>query len=95
MTIHNLKAALLRNIKQTPWYAEVKSQLAPAQRDELLHIAADTDQEFMLVRTDEHDKGKFLYAIVPVGLDDVWMNAFKTKRAALRLCKDMAWTLVK
>ena len=78
--------------KQTPkekiaWQRRV-DRMPPVARDEVITCGAHRQPVTIT------NNGR-LHVIHPPKLADVWLDAFKTKAEAVKLCRAMGWKVVK
>jgi hypothetical protein len=83
--LKELKEMKINKIHKTPWAKEFKKE-DPSIYDEAIEYASDKSITFYIYQSDE--TGKKVWSINHKGF---WMNAFKTQKEAVELCKTMRW----
>jgi hypothetical protein len=82
----------MRELKKTEWAKEFKTDNS-VEYDHALDLASGENVCVKVVHTNE--AGKWEWAIFPVENTEFWFMAYRTKRDALALCKEMGWKVVK
>jgi hypothetical protein len=84
----------MKNIKNSKWAKEFKKD-CPTAYNEAIKLAQDPNLEVDVYKSDEAGAfmGDFQWVIATE--KNFWMDAKKTKKEALALCKEMGWKLIK
>lgn len=89
----------LKELKATEWAKEFKKE-SPACYQEALEYAMTSDlkvnvyQELVFIGNETETSLNWVISVVD-DPTDFWMDAKKTKKEALALCKLMSWKVVK
>jgi hypothetical protein len=76
-------------LKKTKWAKEFKKE-CPDQYEEALELALNPDLRVFIQKSDA--SGIVLWAVSTGELNpEFWLDAKKTKKEALALCKEMGW----
>lgn len=80
-------------LKRTPWAHKFRAD-SPVSYPEAIRFALDPSLRVEVEHTNE--TGEWQWAILAASHDpDFWMAAFPTKKAALELCQEMGWRLLR
>ena len=88
----------MADIKKTKWYARLEKALeseyiTKEEFDEILSIGSQPNLEVIVGQSDEaSDEGKKVWVIDVKGF---WLDAVKTKKEAVVLCRDAGWKIEK
>lgn len=77
-------------IEQTVWAKRFKAE-CPTSYIEAIALAEKADMVVIEKRDDHSSAGDYLWAIIPEINTDFWMDALKTKKEALAVCREMRW----
>ena len=83
-----------RNQIETTQWAKAFKMEAPTSYDEAITIASNPDMRFELNQTDEAGEKQWVISPVESRFSGFWMDAKKTKKAAIELCREMGWKVV-
>jgi len=77
-------------IEETEWAQRFKRE-CPTEYTQAISLAERLDRVVIEKRDDHSFKGDFLWAITPEIDPEFWLDAAKTKKAALSICDAMRW----
>ena len=86
----------LKELKKTAWAKRVKKESHSVYL-EAMNLAAKVGLEVLIYKSTALETPIWAISVYD-GTDpddNFWMDAFKTKREALALCKEMGWKVIK
>lgn len=78
------------DIENSEWAKRFHSE-SPFQLQEAISIAKTLKSVVIEQRDDHSAKGDYLWAIIPDCNPDFWLDATKTKKQAMAICREMGW----
>jgi hypothetical protein len=77
----------MNKIEKTAWAKKLKKEEHIFLYNKAIEIASNPDLKVTICKTDE--TGEWVWAISAD--DEFWLDAFKTKKEVIALCKTMGW----